>query len=104
MLAGVDAAVAVLEDAGRAAVAVSHGAVIRTWLAARAAGVDVEEVRQRPLANTGVVVVEGSATSGWELVSWRERSGAEQPLTGVDDAGGVPPGEWPGGRSRASGA
>ena len=92
VLGGFDAAVAELDGAATA-VAVSHGAVIRAWLAARAVNVTVDQVRDRPLANTGLVVVEGSASAGWELLSWHERSGAEQPRTGVHDAGGVLAGE-----------
>ncbi|MCZ2827527.1 histidine phosphatase family protein [Modestobacter sp. VKM Ac-2986] len=89
VLAGFDAAVSALEGHGTA-VAVSHGAVIRVWLAARARGLTLAGVRDRPLANTGVVVLEGSTADGWELQGWHERSGAEQPLTGTGDAGGAP--------------
>lgn len=90
VLGAFDAAVATLEAVAGTAVAVSHGAMIRTWLAARAADVTVEDVRSRPLANTGVVTLEGSTADGWQLLSWRERSSTEQPLTGTHDAGGAP--------------
>ena len=67
-----DGAVRALEDAGTRAVAVSHGAAIRTWIAARCRGVDAALVSRRALANTGIAVVEGSARTGWRLAGWLE--------------------------------
>jgi probable phosphoglycerate mutase len=67
-----DTAVRTLEDAGTRAVAVSHGAAIRTWIAARCRGVDAALVSRRALANTGIAVVEGSALTGWRLAGWLE--------------------------------
>lgn len=52
---------------------VSHGAVIRTWVAARAANVDVAYSAGHPLANTGVVILEGSPDEGWQAVVWEGR-------------------------------
>ena len=70
-----DGAVRTLEDAGTRAVAVSHGAAIRTWIAARCRGVDAAMVSRRALANTGIAVVEGSALTGWRLAGWLEEIG-----------------------------
>ncbi|MFC9283225.1 histidine phosphatase family protein [Streptomyces collinus] len=53
-----------------AALMVSHGAAIRMWTAARAANVDVAFAAARPLANTGVVVLDGSPADGWKALSW----------------------------------
>ncbi|MFE6158341.1 histidine phosphatase family protein [Streptomyces sp. NPDC056486] len=52
---------------------VSHGAAIRMWVAARAANVDVAYSAGRPLANTGVVILEGSPDEGWQALVWEGR-------------------------------
>jgi probable phosphoglycerate mutase len=67
-----DGAVRTLENAGARAAAVSHGAAIRTWVAARCRGVDAASVSRRALANTGIAVVEGSTRAGWRLTGWLE--------------------------------
>ena len=72
-----------LEDAGTRAVAVSHGAAIRTWLAARCLGADAAMVSDRVLANAGIAVVEGSTSAGWRLAGWVEEIPGER--------GSVPP-------------
>jgi probable phosphoglycerate mutase len=60
-------------DGGQAvAVAVSHGAAIRTWAAIRCGNASAEEVAGRRLANTDILVVEGSTGSGWLLEGWLE--------------------------------
>ncbi|WP_406224155.1 histidine phosphatase family protein [Streptomyces canus] len=51
---------------------VSHGAMIRTWAAARAANVDVAYASSHPLGNTGVVVLSGSPDRGWQVLQWEE--------------------------------
>lgn len=84
-----DAAVRALEDAGDSAVAISHGAAIRIWIAARCRGVDSAVVADRSLANTGGAVIEGSAKAGWQVTSWIEPDD-ELPATGLHDAGGAP--------------
>ncbi|AYG04906.1 histidine phosphatase family protein [Gryllotalpicola protaetiae] len=48
----------------------SHGAAIRAWVGARALNVSGEFTLKNPIDNTGVAVLEGSLTHGWELVSW----------------------------------
>ncbi len=50
--------------------AVSHGAAIRSWASARVKGLDVDEVEHTPLANTGLIEIEGDPASGWRLVDW----------------------------------
>jgi broad specificity phosphatase PhoE len=87
-LARFDQAVRALEDAGTKVVAVSHGAAIRTWVAARCGNVDAAAVAARGLANTGVAVVEGSADGGWQLIDWLEEIVDDVPATGLTDAGG----------------
>jgi len=78
-LARFDDAVRAIEDAASAedgeqavAVAVSHGAAIRTWAAVRCGNASAAEVAGRRLANTDVLVVQGSAASGWLLDGWLE--------------------------------
>lgn len=39
-------------------VAVSHGAMIRAWLAARAVNADIRELARQPLTNTGIAVLD----------------------------------------------
>jgi len=51
---------------------VSHGAMIRTWVAARAANVDVAYASSHPLGNTGIVVLSGSPDQGWQALLWEE--------------------------------
>ncbi|WAZ25159.1 histidine phosphatase family protein [Streptomyces cinnabarinus] len=66
-----DAVVAEAAASGVGTVAmVSHGAVIRTWAAARADNVDIAFAATHRLANTGVVVLEGSPSDGFKALSW----------------------------------
>jgi broad specificity phosphatase PhoE len=85
-----DDAVRTLEAVGTWAVAVSHGAAIRTWVAARCGNVDAAELAARGLANTGVAVVEGSTADGWQLIEWLEEIVDDLPATGLNDAAGRP--------------
>ena len=57
------------EQHGTVAV-VSHGAAIRTWAGLRAEGADHEFAARHVLANTGIVALEGSLTTGWTLIHW----------------------------------
>lgn len=66
-----DEVVRELADAGHAsAVIVSHGAMIRYWVARATANVDAEFVSTHQLSNTGVVTVNGSPDEGWITESW----------------------------------
>ncbi|MFI5427737.1 histidine phosphatase family protein [Aeromicrobium sp. UC242_57] len=79
-----DEVVAEAEDLGHQAVAiVSHGAMIRAWCAARADDVDLEFVRHHYVVNTGVVVLNGSMKSSWEVESWLGQSISEAAARGV---------------------
>jgi broad specificity phosphatase PhoE len=69
--AAVDAALDEAVAGGHEVVAiVSHGAAIRGWSGRRAVNADAGFVRAHPLANTGVVVLEGSSAEGWSIVDW----------------------------------
>jgi broad specificity phosphatase PhoE len=69
-LARYDDAVAAVAEAGwEHAVVVSHGAAIRAWAAVRARGVDLRAMAYTPLANTGLVEVEGDPDRGWRFVA-----------------------------------
>jgi probable phosphoglycerate mutase len=85
-----DGAVRALEEWGTRAVAVSHGAAIRTWVAVRCRNVDAAAVAGRGLANTGAAVLEGSTRDGWRLLGWREEIVDDLPPSGHADAGGSP--------------
>jgi broad specificity phosphatase PhoE len=63
------------------AVAVSHGAAIRTWIAIRCEGVDVADTASRNLVNTGMLIVDGSSSTGWRL---------ERRIDPIDDSSPVP--------------
>ena len=66
-----DAVVAEAAASGARTVAlVSHGAAIRTWTAARALNVDVPFAAAHPLANTGVIVLDGSPADGFKALTW----------------------------------
>lgn len=51
-------------------VVVSHGAAIRVWTGARVANLGDGFTADNHLANTGIVVVEGSPDAGWTALSW----------------------------------
>lgn len=70
-LARYDSVIEEAADLGVGTVAmVSHGAAIRMWTAARADNVDVTFAAARPLANTGVVILDGSPSLGWTVLTW----------------------------------
>lgn len=85
-----DADIAAIEASGaRGAVAVSHGAAIRVWVAARAQNLPPTFAAEHSLDNTGVVILEGSG-AGWNVVSW-----AGLPIGGAEllDSSSDPTGE-----------
>ncbi|MGA8988499.1 histidine phosphatase family protein [Aeromicrobium sp.] len=84
VIARFDSVVAEAESLGLENVAfVSHGAVIRAWCAARTRNVDLEFVTHHYVVNTGIVVVEGSSDTGWEVRSWLGESVSEAAAMGV---------------------
>lgn len=63
-----DAAITTIADSdAQQAVAVSHGAALRVWCAARVEGF-TEQIGHAHLDNTGVIIAEGSRSQGWTLV------------------------------------
>jgi broad specificity phosphatase PhoE len=54
----------------KTAVVVSHGAVIRSWSAARADNIATDFAAWRPVANTGAVILEGHPANGWHALDW----------------------------------
>lgn len=76
----------VLQAGGGDALAVSHGAALRTWAAIRCRDVDPVEVSRYRLANTAVIVLEGSSRAGWHLAGRIEDhlpSAQPQPASGA---------------------
>ena len=63
-------AIAARHGADETAVAISHGAAIRTWTAVRAGGIDPQTITERRIMNTGAVVLDGDPDSGWQVVRW----------------------------------
>ncbi|SKA82826.1 probable phosphoglycerate mutase [Agreia bicolorata] len=49
---------------------VSHGAIIRSWVGARAENVSADFSAEHSLSNTGVVVLEGTPDSSWRALTW----------------------------------
>ncbi|MEJ7635874.1 histidine phosphatase family protein [Aeromicrobium sp.] len=79
-----DGVVAEAEALGVETVAlVSHGAVIRAWCATRTSNVDLDFVSNHYVVNTGIVMVDGSTATGWEVASWLGESVTEAAAMGV---------------------
>jgi probable phosphoglycerate mutase len=67
---------------------VSHGAVIRMWVAGRTDNVDAAYVATNPLQNTGVIIVDGDLDNGWHVESWSDHIVDGVPVTHGEGAGG----------------
>lgn len=66
-----DAAVARVEQTGASsAVVISHGAAIRTWIGHRASNLPAGFTARVRLDNTAIVVLEGSSSEGWDVITW----------------------------------
>jgi len=70
-----DAIQQIASDGHAAAVAISHGAAMRTWCTARLA-LPPDFFASRRLDNTHVVTLEGDPEGGWRLLAW-----GDEPLT-----------------------
>ncbi|WP_107705426.1 histidine phosphatase family protein [Nocardioides allogilvus] len=71
-----DAIARVCTDGVAAALVVSHGAAIRTWVTHRASGEHAPI--HEGLHNTGCIVLDGSPEEGWAIVAWdREPIGGD---------------------------
>lgn len=82
----VERAFTATEQSGRTVAAIiAHGAVLRVWAGARAAGADATFIASHPLPNTNIIEVEGSPREGWRLVSYAGLS-AQQIADGIDDS------------------
>ena len=85
-----DASIARLAGLQTAAV-VSHAAAMRVWVAGTARNIEPMSVAREELDNTGLVILEGTPSDGWDLISWRG-----EPLGGellVDEDAEDPTGE-----------
>lgn len=54
-----------------AALVVSHGAALRTWVSTRMNPHPDAPPATQPLHNTALIVLEGDVEAGWEMVSWQ---------------------------------
>ena len=71
-LARFDAAVRTIVDDGHdAALVVSHGAALRTWISTRMEPHPDAPPATQPLHNTALIVLEGDFDTGWRMVSWQ---------------------------------
>lgn len=60
-----------LEEAGHErALAVSHGAAMRTWISARVPGVESHAKATDPLHNTACIELAGDPAEGWTIEAW----------------------------------
>lgn len=67
-----DAAVRRIVEAGHdAALIVSHGAALRTWVSTRMDPHPDAPPAHQPLHNTALLVLEGDFDAGWRMVSWQ---------------------------------
>lgn len=66
-----DAVGSILKAHEHTVVAVSHGAAIRTWVAARCENTDGEFAGTHQLDNAGVAILEGDAVRRWRLIDWQ---------------------------------
>ena len=92
-----DAAVRRIVAAGHdAALVVSHGAALRTWVSQRMEPSDDAPPAHQPLHNTALIVLDGDGDTGWRLVSWQghpvggdllEDPAAEDPTGDLDSDG-----------------
>ncbi|MFC7361706.1 histidine phosphatase family protein [Nocardioides astragali] len=92
-----DAAVRRIVDAGHdAALIVSHGAALRTWVSTRMEPHPDAPPAHQPLHNTALIVLEGDLDAGWRMVSWQghpvggaylEDAAAEDPTGDLDSDG-----------------
>ena len=92
-----DAAVRSIVAAGHeAALVVSHGAALRTWISTRMVPHPDAPAPTTPLHNTALIVLEGDFEAGWEMVSWQghpvggeflEDPTAEDPTGDLDSDG-----------------
>jgi broad specificity phosphatase PhoE len=57
----------------------SHGAAIRSYTGIRASGPAIDEIVERRIMNTGLIVLDGDPGSGWRVVRW-----TSEPLGGPD--------------------
>ncbi|GAA2256328.1 isomerase [Streptomyces ruber] len=89
-LARYDAVVEEAAATGAETVAmVSHGAVIRMWVAARARNVGMDYAATHELRNTGIVVLEGSPDQGWRALLWEGKPlGPEDVVAGTSGPAG----------------
>lgn len=58
--------------AAQAAVVVAHGAVIRLWASVRSGNLRPGFGAHHRLANTGIVILDGTVAAGWQCRSWTD--------------------------------
>lgn len=52
---------------------VSHGAMLMTWLASRKSNFDLSLLRDAPMRNTGVAILESGSRDSWTVRNWQGR-------------------------------
>jgi broad specificity phosphatase PhoE len=66
-----DAAIeGIVAKGGAGVVVVSHGAAIRTWVAARCENTDGAFAGTHQLDNTGLAILESQRGRGWRMIEW----------------------------------
>ncbi len=59
-----------VESGQESALAVSHGAALRTWVSARVPGVESHAKATDPLHNTACIELAGDPVTGWRIEAW----------------------------------
>ena len=80
-------------DGVETAVMFSHGAIMRSWSAARVANISADYAAHNPITNTGAIVLTGSVDRGWVAHAWEDRAVGGDRVTASTDgpAGEEPP-------------
>lgn len=78
------------------AVAVSHGAAMRSWVAARAQNISLEQIAGFVVHNTGAIVLDGTPDDGWNVLTWTDHTigGEELEDTGHEGPAAEPARGW----------
>lgn len=81
-------------DGVETAVMFSHGAIMRSWSAARVANISGDHAAHNPITNTGAIVLEGSVSRGWVAHAWEGRAiGGDRVSASSDGPAGEEPRE-----------
>ena len=82
-------------DGAETAVMFSHGAIMRSWSAARVDNITTDHAAHHPISNTGAIVLEGSVREGWMATYWEEMAVGGDRVVSKPGTGGPAGEEFP---------